>query len=828
MFSSDTVVGEISDPQGSLKVGNVGDTECVFIYYKGLQDKLQFNMVFTARELSSLLAAVKKGKELAPKSKPRSTIRLAALPPKPHKLQVVLVVPENKTPLLILRFISTKWKRDFFAQPEVLVELFQKAERRAPMPAVVGILNRFGSDIWMVEGQSLSVRDDVSHGTGFFREYIHHSEVPEGTVVRAWPYTVGDKSCVIAFEYAQGWEPSASADLPQGQQGDQALADGLVRQSRELHALLSKTMFESGRVDKVWSGKIALTSMMGDILMSDDKTGKATWSGEGGNPVLKAGVTSIKEGNLSPHDTALFDMISAYYLAQSKEPGPAINKINEHMTSAWTFARHNEPNMCRVILCNWFLMLSKLGKGATTGPAFKAYESHRKQYQYGVKALVFSLPPGYPWVKTWEAAKTSTPAPKPPPEPKPDLNAPLPELPDIPASANTDQSITASMESEMRDGKLDPVSSKPEAAPWNDDLMKGGDKKEKKKSPLPLVIVGLLVLGVPIGYYVGQRGEDPVPVDTSTPVVTPTAAPVQTPVARPTTPATPKPPVAAALPPGEIEVNGFKIKSRMREQDIKSYGYNEIEVYEDGDKGISRYRGPKGEVIVNFKLPTREIIAIQGDKLFIKGKQVADLSNQPSSFEGDKRFTPFKIQAIVDKEGKVRAYTFAKDGIYTPEPILDTTDNALSLSRKIKDKNFFESLDKYVVNMYYTDGQPLIFRFLGSFETDRLEYLLKQGADPNLKRWEDGNTALHECKNVATAELLLSMGADPTLTNDAGKTAFELATSEEMKKVLDPERKPEETPTPEATPTPDPSASGTPAPDATPSATGTPQPSATP
>ena len=279
MFNSDTVVGEISDPQGRLRLGSVGDTECVYFHYKSTDGRREFFIVYTARELSGLLASVKKAHEMAPTLKPRSTIRLSAQPPKPIRLQVVLVAPENKSPLIILRFQGIGWKQDIFSQPETLLELIQSAERRAPMPGIVGILDRFGSNTWMIEGQTLEVSDEFSHGTGYFREYMNHAEVPEGVVVRAFPVSLNNKMHVACFEYAQGWEPSAKVDLPQGQSGDQALSDGLVRNSREIHALLSKTMFESKRVDPVWSGKVTLSSMVGDIMMTDDRTGLATWSG---------------------------------------------------------------------------------------------------------------------------------------------------------------------------------------------------------------------------------------------------------------------------------------------------------------------------------------------------------------------------------------------------------------------------------------------------------------------------------------------------------------------------------------------------------------------
>jgi Ankyrin repeat len=819
MFSSDSVVGEIGDPQGCLKVGNVGDTECVYFHYKSNQGDNEFQLVYTARELSSLIASVKKAAEMAPTLKPRSTIRLSAQPPKPIRLQVVLVAPENKPPLIILRFLGSDWKQDIFSQPETLLELLEKAERKAPMPAVVGILDRFGSAIWMIEGQTLEVRDDLSHGTGYYREYMHHSEVPEGVVVRAWPLDIDGKMYVAAFEYSQSWEPGIKADLPQGQTGDQALNDGLVRQSREVHALLSKAMFESKRMDPVWSAKVALSSMVGDIMMSDDKTGLATWSGSGGNPVLKAGVASVRDGILSPYDSALFAMISAYY--ESEEPAleVAVDKVNTSMAKAWKYAIFNAPELRRLVLANWYLLLRKAAKGTGAGPFFAQWEEAKSQLTSPLKPTVYCLPPAYPWVKSWPTAKTSRSEDTSQAEKSVQAEAtisandPLPKLPDLPPTANSN--------SERASGSLE----EEEAAPWNDDLLSDEKRPSKKKSPLPMVIVGLLVLGAPAAYYFmtkNQPSPQPSPTASSaaTPIATASPAPIASATPVPDASATPHPaasltpvtptataapinPLTGSLPAGDLLINGFSFDKKLKEQDIFAAGYEPVDRFTEKDKGIARYQGAAGEVIVNFKLPSREVTAIQGDHLTLDGKTVATLDSLPETWKDDERFSKFKLEAVVDDEGKVRAFTLALDGIYVAEPIVGSPKRALELSRKIKNKKFFETLPTEVANMRLTDGTTLIFQFLGSFETDRLEYLIQQGADPNAKSWADGETPLHACKNVKTAEVLLKLGADPNAINKMAQTPFEATTNEELKAVLDPAKGlPKTSPTPKPVATP--------------------------
>lgn len=845
MFSEDSIVGEITDPQGSLRIGNVGDTECVYFSYSGSQSGRHFHLVYTGRELSSLIATAKKAVALAPSLKARATIRLGCQPPKPIRLQVVLVSPENRPAAIILRFSGKDWKQDVVGSPENLLDLLSRAERRAPMPGVVGTLDRFGTTIWMIEGQTLEVSDELSHGTGYYREYLHHSEVPESTVVRAWATQINSKMIVVAFEYAQSWEPTGSVDLQQGQQGDQSLQDGLIRQSRETHALLSKTMFDSGQVDPIWSGKVTLASLIGDILMSDEKTGLATWSGEGGNPILKAGIQTLKEGKLSPHDNALFHLVSGYF-GIAQEPAQAVAQVNRHMTSAWTYARFNAPEMVRLVLADWHFLLTKVLRGATSGPQFAAWNEARTSYQGEVTPTVFCLPAPFPWVKTWTPALTSAPQPKvqaPPPERPPVEDIKLPPIPDRPRPTVFDaptreeaapgllaghgrapvagparpSAASSIPEIEFEDEDTDDSNSG-QATPWSDELMAIEDKKPRvgsKRSLVPLAVVSLVLVSIPVAYTLYQKfaPNTPAQAPTSTPTpvvsITPDLKPTPTP-AQVTASPTPQVPLAGPLPEGELSINGFKPDGKLKEQDIFEAGYAPIDRFPEDDKGVARYQSPeKGTVIVNFSLPSRVVTSIQGDRLFIKEQLVADLSSNPDVFKDDKRFSKFKLQATIDDEGKVRAYTLSQDGLYLPEPLVDSPKRALEFHRKIRNPKFFETLSADVANMRLTNGETILFQYLGGFDIDRLKYLIEQGADPNAKCWADGGTALHHCKDVKVAELLLKLGANPNITDDQARTPHDVAETPELKAVLNPERK---APSDNKTPTPAPTTSPTPTP----------------
>jgi hypothetical protein len=502
------------------------------------------------------------------------------------------------------------------------------------------------------------------------------------------------------------------------------------------------------------------------------------------------------------------------------------------MVSAWKFARYNSPHMQRLILDNWFLLLKRVNGGAEQGPSFAAWQESQSDYSHTLKPTVICLPAPYPWVKTWPEAATADPTPVPaevPQEekqPKVSARDPLPDLPEIPKSTPTDQiAATAAMGAEDA----------PDPAAWSDELMSvetKEEKRKKKKSPLPFILVGLLVLGIPAGYYLatgtpGEPDATPTPVVSATsqigetPAVSLVASPSPTPTPEITTP---PPPLATPLPPGNLTINGFDLTENLRERNLAAAGYKLVESHEDGDKALVRYASPDGEIIANLKLPSRAITAIQGNQLKLEGEVVADLSSSPERWAEDSRFGKFKLQAVVDNKGVVQAFTYAVDGIYLPQPVIGAPPNALSLSQKIQNKKFFESIPEEIANMRLTDGNPLLFEFLGSFENDRLKYLFSQGADPNLRSWSDGSTALHACNNVQTAQLLLEYGADPTIPNEAGQLPVETAASEKLKAVLNPTKAggaPSPTPgvaTPSVSPTPEPTISPnvTPSPAVTP------------
>ena len=102
------------------------------------------------------------------------------------------------------------------------------------------------------------------------------------------------------------------------------------------------------------------------------------------------------------------------------------------------------------------------------------------------------------------------------------------------------------------------------------------------------------------------------------------------------------------------------------------------------------------------------------------------------------------------------------------------------------------------LNMIDGYGRPMLMSAMRSSDPTWLELLCKEGADPNIKgsKYEfvgpidksnyfynvfyvaEGDAALHWAtrnSNVEMVEILLRYGADPTLSNDAGKTPLDLA-----------------------------------------------------
>lgn len=64
-----------------------------------------------------------------------------------------------------------------------------------------------------------------------------------------------------------------------------------------------------------------------------------------------------------------------------------------------------------------------------------------------------------------------------------------------------------------------------------------------------------------------------------------------------------------------------------------------------------------------------------------------------------------------------------------------------------------------------------------------ITYLLSVGADIH-QRDNDGDTPLHHCDSPTTAEFLLSLGAEPTIANNEGRTPPQTHLSDEEEEMV--------------------------------------------
>ena len=65
--------------------------------------------------------------------------------------------------------------------------------------------------------------------------------------------------------------------------------------------------------------------------------------------------------------------------------------------------------------------------------------------------------------------------------------------------------------------------------------------------------------------------------------------------------------------------------------------------------------------------------------------------------------------------------------------------------------------------------------------------LLKRNANPNVKNLSYGQTALHyavDLENVKVVEMMIAYGASPLIKDKCGKTPMDLASAQEVKRVL--------------------------------------------
>ena len=92
------------------------------------------------------------------------------------------------------------------------------------------------------------------------------------------------------------------------------------------------------------------------------------------------------------------------------------------------------------------------------------------------------------------------------------------------------------------------------------------------------------------------------------------------------------------------------------------------------------------------------------------------------------------------------------------------------------------------VNLQDNDGWTALHVCAYQYHPDIARILIDAGADVNIQD-EDGWTALHYCAYYThpdIARILIDAVADKTIPNNSGKLPYELAKSEELKKLLKP------------------------------------------
>jgi len=89
-------------------------------------------------------------------------------------------------------------------------------------------------------------------------------------------------------------------------------------------------------------------------------------------------------------------------------------------------------------------------------------------------------------------------------------------------------------------------------------------------------------------------------------------------------------------------------------------------------------------------------------------------------------------------------------------------------------------------NLQGKDGNTVLIMASGRGHTECVRLLLKAGANPNLQNIYGLTALMYACiwGRVECVRLLLHAGANPTLKNKKNKTAYDLASNEDIKKLL--------------------------------------------
>jgi hypothetical protein len=390
-------IGAINTPAGTLEYGNVGLTDCVYLKFLGDAEVVPC-VIYTAEELRSLLSMLRQAQEAA--SSPGDIVRIGAMRPKPITLRLALVHPNNDRPFVLLRMLQGQWKQDIPVDPAEALKLFKMGEVPTGSPPVAGQLRRNQDGSWRLSGKTLHLQDGLSAGTGFYGEYLHPDEVPEGEEIDAWTLSADGQELLVAFRLRQRWRAPAQVKERTGQDGDLALLAGETYRCRQIHDGLAHSMLASKTVDAAWAAKIALASLLCSIKDGDDQGGHAVWLGKSTDPILQAGIKTMEAGQTSNWDILLYQQVSCYFQSLNPDRAAATKAVNAIMAKI-------EPEYAKdrraraMLLRNWYLHLVEIHEGTPPPAALAPWEKAQAAVPGRVVPKALCFPPPHPWVIDW-------------------------------------------------------------------------------------------------------------------------------------------------------------------------------------------------------------------------------------------------------------------------------------------------------------------------------------------------------------------------------------------------------------------------------------------
>lgn len=785
MFDLNGPIGAISTPDGKLEYGNVGVTDCVYLRYVGA-DSVVPCVVYTPEERDDLIRIVEKGLELNGRTSPGSSIQLGAMRPKPITLRIVLVHPHQEAPFLLLRLLQGSWKVDITTPPEPLLALLKKGCVKGTH-VLHGLLKRRPEGGWRVSGKDLELMEGLSPGIGRGGEYLHPDEAKEGEPLEIWTFPMEGKEFVAAFRTRDQWRPPSQVEERQGQDGDLALFHGEIQACREHHDALAQKMVQSGNIDATWAAKIALSSLICDILGGEDEKGHAVWLGRSPDPVLKTGIKAIESGQTSEEDQVLFQQVSCYFHSLNPKAGEAAKAIDTVMGKLYNGVSRQDLTNRRLILNNWFVLLRDVFDGAPTEQSLAAWNQSQGSYPGIVIPKAFSLAPPHPWNIDWTQEKSvaittkttrgGTPSKKPLLALVALVCIALPLLYVFVISPAKDENLApqaVSSPSAIADSQqaADPAAQTPATI-----------KAAAKATPTPK----------PKPAQVAKPKPKPTPKVAAKPKPTPKPKPKPKPtpkvVAKPKPTATPEPPAAPLELQGPWTIAGIDPKPERVADRGEMGGFKVVGI------GPTWARFQQGDTVmlVGLRRPVLKVTGYQSDTLFVNGKESIGPKTSPEVVKQFLKTRPPSgspnLDGIEVVQGPNGRLTFLRGTVSAP---MSGQVSAVELMNAFEEDDlprFQKQLDKTKANLIWNDRRSLLEVVAGEYtrrsipkqnsgELRKSEYvqaLIEAGAD--VKKY--GEKALFATSDDKTIGVLIGAGVSPNSLDKDGRTKLFFATGKD-------------------------------------------------